>query len=142
MWTAEGFLDQECDGRKMEELGREFVRELHSRSLFHQSSKDASRFVMHSLINDLARWAAGEIYFRMEDTLKGENQKSFSKNLRHFSYILGESDGEKRLKSICDGEHLRTFLPVKLSDYGGGFRARSRGYLAWSVLPMLLNLHR
>ncbi|GAY60946.1 hypothetical protein CUMW_206010, partial [Citrus unshiu] len=25
---------------------------------------------MHSLINDLARWAAGEIYFRMEDTLK------------------------------------------------------------------------
>ncbi|KAL9431958.1 hypothetical protein AB3S75_027045 [Citrus x aurantiifolia] len=58
LWTAEGFLDQEYNGRKMEDLGREFVRELHSRSLFQQSSKDASRFVMHDLINDLARWAA------------------------------------------------------------------------------------
>ncbi|KDO41168.1 hypothetical protein CISIN_1g045303mg [Citrus sinensis] len=132
LWTAEGFLDQEYSGRKMEDLGREFVRELHSRSLFQQSSKGASRFVMHDLINDLARWAAGELYFRMEDTLAGENRQKFSQSLRHFSYSCGECDGEKRLKSVSDVERLRTFLPVNLSDY-------RHNYLAWSVLKMLLN---
>ncbi|KAH9670464.1 putative disease resistance protein [Citrus sinensis] len=134
LWTAEGFLDQEYNGRKMEDLGREFVWELHSRSLFQQSSKDASRFVMHDLINDLARWAAGELYFRMEDALAGENGQEFSQSLRHFSYIRGGYDGKNRLESICGVKHLRTFLPMKLK-YGGTF-------LAWSVLQMLLNLPR
>ncbi|KAK9192523.1 hypothetical protein WN944_003216 [Citrus x changshan-huyou] len=135
LWTAEGFLDQEYNGSKMEDLGREFVRELHSRSLFQLSSKDTSRFVMHDLINDLARWAAGELYFRMKDTLAGENRQKFSQSLRHFSYIHGEYDGEKRLKSVSDVEHLRTFLSVNLSDY-------RHNYLAWSVLQRLLNLPR
>ncbi|KAL9429691.1 hypothetical protein AB3S75_031501 [Citrus x aurantiifolia] len=135
LWTAEGFLDQEYSGRKMEDLGREFVRELHSRSLFQQSSKGASRFVMHDLINDLARWAAGEQYFRMEDTLAGENRQTFSQSLRHFSYIRGQYDGDTRLEFICDVQHLRTFLPMKLSVFG-------ENYLAWSVLQMLLNLPR
>ncbi|GAY33672.1 hypothetical protein CUMW_275980, partial [Citrus unshiu] len=135
LWAAEGFLDQEYNGRKMEDLGREFVRELHSRSLFQQSSEDAPRFVMHDLINDLAGWAAGEQYFRMEDTLVGENRQKFSQSLRHFSYICGQYDGDTRLEFICDVQHLRTFLPVNLSDYGGN-------YLAWSVLQMLSNLPR
>ncbi|XP_052299785.1 putative disease resistance RPP13-like protein 1 isoform X4 [Citrus sinensis] len=135
LWTAEGFLDQEYNGRKMEGLGREFVRELHSRSLFQQSSKDASRFVMHDLINDLAWWAAGEMCFRMDDSLEGENGQKFCQSLRHFSYICGESDGEKRLQSVCDVEHLRTFLPVNLSNY-------RINYLAWRVLQMLMNLPR
>ncbi|KAH9734021.1 putative disease resistance protein [Citrus sinensis] len=132
LWTAEGFLDQEYSGRKMEDLGREFVQELHSRSLFQLSSKDTSRFVMHDLINDLARWAAGEQYFRMEDTLAGENRQKFSQSLRHFSYIRGQYDGDTRLEFICDVQHLRTFLPMKLSDFGDN-------YLAWSALQMLLN---
>ncbi|GAY32627.1 hypothetical protein CUMW_274030 [Citrus unshiu] len=135
LWTAEGFLDQEYNGRKMEDLGRAFFRELHSRSLFQQSSNHASRFVMHDLINDLARWAAGEQYFRMEDTLAGENRQKFSQSLRHFSYIHGEYDGDTRLEFICDVQHLRTFLPMKLSVFG-------ENYLAWSVLQMLLNLPR
>ncbi|KAH9734078.1 putative disease resistance RPP13-like protein 1 [Citrus sinensis] len=135
LWAAEGFLHQENSGRKMEDLGRKFVRELHSRSLFQQSSKDASRFVMHDLINDLARWAAGEQYFRMEDTLAGENRQKFSQSLHHFSYIRGRYDGDTRLEFICDVQHLRTFLPVKLSDF-------DKNYLAWSVLQRLLNLPR
>ena len=85
LWAAEGFLHQENSKRKMEDLGREFVEELHSRSLFHQSTYDASRFVMHDLINDLTRWAAGETCFRMEDTPEGERRQKFSKGLHHFS---------------------------------------------------------
>ncbi|GAY33671.1 hypothetical protein CUMW_275970 [Citrus unshiu] len=97
--------------------------------------QNAPRFVMHDLINDLAGWAAGEQYFRMEDTLVGENRQKFSQSLRHFSYICGQYDGDTRLEFICDVQHLRTFLPVNLSDYGGN-------YLAWSVLQMLSNLPR
>ncbi|KAK9192534.1 hypothetical protein WN944_003227 [Citrus x changshan-huyou] len=132
LWTAEGFLDQEYNGRKMEDLGRAFFRELHSRSLFQQSSNHPSRFVMHDLINDLARWAAGEQYFRMEDTLAGENRQKFSQSLRHFSYIRGRYDGDTRLEFIYDVQHLRTFLPMKLSVFG-------ENYLPRSVLQMLLN---
>ncbi|GAY65925.1 hypothetical protein CUMW_244790 [Citrus unshiu] len=134
LWAAEGFLHQENSKRKMEDLGREFVEELHSRSLFYQSTYDASRFAMHDLINDLARWAAGETCFRMEDTPEGENRQKFSKGLRHFSYIQGAYDGDNRLGSICNVRQLRTFLPINLSDF------RPRRYLAWSVLQWLLNL--
>ncbi|KDO39680.1 hypothetical protein CISIN_1g039689mg [Citrus sinensis] len=81
LWAAEGFLHQENSKRKMEDLGREFVEELHSRSLFHQSTYDASRFVMHDLINDLTRWAAGETCFRMEDTPEGERRQNVLQRL-------------------------------------------------------------
>ncbi|GAY44596.1 hypothetical protein CUMW_083110 [Citrus unshiu] len=135
LWIAEGFLHQANSRRKLEDLGRDFVRELYSRSLFQQSSKDASLFVMHDLINDLAQWAAGGRCFRMDDKFEGENRQKFSQNLRHFSYIRGKYDGKNKLESICDVKHLRTFLPMKLSNYEGN-------YLAWSVLQMLLNLPR
>ncbi|KDO37314.1 hypothetical protein CISIN_1g044195mg, partial [Citrus sinensis] len=135
LWAAEGFLHQENSGRKMEDLGREFVQELLSRSFFQRSSKNASRFLMHDLINDLARWAAGGICFRLEYTLESENRQMFSQSLRHFSYIRGECDGGTRFDFIRGVQQLRTFLPMKLSDYGGD-------YLAWSVLQLLLDLPR
>ncbi|KAH9750262.1 putative disease resistance RPP13-like protein 1 [Citrus sinensis] len=100
-----------------------------------QSSNSISRFVMHDLISDLAQWAAGEIYFTMEYTLEVNKQQGFSKNLRHLSYIPGYGDGVKRFEDLYDIQHLRTFLPVKLSN-------RSRGYLAHSILPKLFKLQR
>ena len=90
---------------------------------------------MHDLISDLAQWAAGEIYFTMEYTLEVNKQQGFSKNLRHLSYIPGYGDGVKRFEDLYDIQHLRTFLPVKLSN-------RSRGYLAHSILPKLFKLQR
>ncbi|GAY68979.1 hypothetical protein CUMW_268420 [Citrus unshiu] len=75
-----------------------------------QSSNNKSRFVMHDLVNDLAQWAAGDIYFTMEYTSEVNKQQSFSKNLRHLSYILGKYDGVKRFEGLYDIQHLRTFL--------------------------------
>ncbi|KAK9213904.1 hypothetical protein WN944_005890 [Citrus x changshan-huyou] len=131
LWCASGFLDHKGSGNSCDDFGRKIFKELHSRSFFQQSSNDASRFVMHDLISDLAQWAAGEIYFTMEVN----KQQSFSKNLRHLSCICGQYDGVKRFEDLYDIQHLRTFLPVMSIN-------SSRGYLARSILPKLFKLQR
>ncbi|KDO40973.1 hypothetical protein CISIN_1g042037mg, partial [Citrus sinensis] len=135
LWCALGFLDHKESGNPNEDLGRKFFQELRSRSFFQQSSNNKSRFVMHDLVNDLAHWAAGEIYFTMEYTSEVNKQQSFSKNFRHLSYIRGYCDGVQRFEDLHDIHHLRTFLPVTLSN-------SSRGYLAHSILPILFRLQR
>ncbi|KAK9217174.1 hypothetical protein WN943_005799 [Citrus x changshan-huyou] len=135
LWCASGFLDHKESGNPNEDLGRKFFQELRSRSFFQQSATDASRFVMHDLINDLARWAAGETYFTLEYTAEVNKQPCFSRNLRHLSYIPEYFDGGKRFGDLYDIQHLRTFLPVMLTD-------RLPGFLAPSILPQLLKLRR
>ncbi|XP_024040896.1 putative disease resistance RPP13-like protein 1 [Citrus clementina] len=133
LWCASGFLDHGESGNPSEDLGRKFFQELRARSFFQQSSSSRSRFVMHDLVNDLAQWAAGEMYFRMEYISEVNKQQSFSRNLRHLSYICGEYDGVKRFEKLYDIQHLRTFLPLMLSN-------SSRGFLAYSILPKLFKL--
>ncbi|XP_024040654.1 putative disease resistance RPP13-like protein 1 [Citrus clementina] len=135
LWSAVGFLDHGESGNPSEDLGRKFFQELRARSFFQQSSNSISRFVMHDLVNDLAEWAAGEMYFRMEDISEVDKQQSFPRNLRHLSYIRGGYDGVKRFEELYDIQHLRTFLPVMLTN-------SSRGYLAHSILPKLFKLRR
>ncbi|KAJ4724579.1 NB-ARC domain-containing disease resistance protein [Melia azedarach] len=134
LWMAEGLLGPDSNKQKMEESGLLYFQELQSRSFFQPSSMDMSRFVMHDLINDLAEWAAGKIYRRMEDTLETNTQQEFSKNLRHLSYIIGKYDGIKRFEAISDAEHLRTFLPIAMRD--------TTNYLSPSVVQMLPKLQR
>ncbi|KAH9684698.1 putative disease resistance RPP13-like protein 1 [Citrus sinensis] len=135
LWSAVGFLDHGESGNPSEDLGRKFFQELRGRSFFQQSSNSISRFVMHDLINDLARWAAGETYFTLEYTSEVNMQQCFSRNLRHLSYIRGDYDGVKRFEDLYDIQHLRTLLPVtSLSSWPG--------YLACSILPRLFKLQR
>ncbi|KAJ4723704.1 NB-ARC domain-containing disease resistance protein [Melia azedarach] len=133
LWMAEGFLHQENSELQMKNLGHKFFDELHSRSFFQQSSSDASRYVMHDLINDLAQWAAGEIYFRMEDMLECKKQQEFSVNLRHLSYIRGRYDGMKRFEIFNNVKHLRTFLPIVLPDTWS-----REGYLAYNFFRCVI----
>ncbi|XP_024039047.1 putative disease resistance RPP13-like protein 1 isoform X1 [Citrus clementina] len=133
LWSAVGFLDHGESGNPGEDLGRKFFQELRGRSFFQQSSNSISRFVMHDLINDLARWAAGETYFTLEYTSEVNQQQRFSRNLRHLSYICGEYDGVERFEKLYDIQHLRTFLPLMLLN-------SRHGYLAHSILPRLFKL--
>ncbi|KAH9684670.1 putative disease resistance RPP13-like protein 1 [Citrus sinensis] len=135
LWCASGFLDHGESGNPSEDLGRKFFQELRARSFFQQSSNSISRFVMHDLVNDLAQWAAGEMYFRMEYISEVNKQQSFSRNLRHLSYIRGDFDGVKRFEDLCDIQHLRTLLPVTLLSSWPGF-------LAPSILTELFKLQR
>ncbi|KAH9734070.1 hypothetical protein KPL71_017256 [Citrus sinensis] len=125
LWAAEGFLHQENSKRKMEDLGREFVEELHSRSLFHQSTYDASRFVMHDLINDLTRWAAGETCFRMEDTPEGKDGGSGLRELKSLVHLQGtlEISRLENVKGVGDASEVQLNSKVNLKAL----------YLQWGV---------
>ncbi|GAY65124.1 hypothetical protein CUMW_238850 [Citrus unshiu] len=100
LWMAEGLLQHKTDEMEMEELGRKSFQVLHSRSFFQRSKIDASRFLMHDLIHDLACWASGEICSSMESAWDRKNQRRFSRNLRHLSYLSSRFDGIKRFEGI------------------------------------------
>ncbi|KAJ6945236.1 hypothetical protein NC651_000320 [Populus alba x Populus x berolinensis] len=56
--------------------------------------------VMHDLVNDLARWAAGETYFGPEDEPEAHLQPEIYKRSRHSSYTRDDYDGIKNLKRL------------------------------------------
>ncbi|XP_059441791.1 putative disease resistance RPP13-like protein 1 [Corylus avellana] len=118
LWMAEGLIQPLEEGKQMEDLGIEYFCNLLSRSFFQQSFKDKSRFLMHDLINDLAQWVAGDICFKMEDSVGGNNGRHPSKKARHSSYLTSYYDGRQKFEVFNDLTCLRTFLPFMLSNKG------------------------
>ncbi|KAK9938718.1 hypothetical protein M0R45_015440 [Rubus argutus] len=117
LWMAEGLIQQQPEENKqMEDLGSECFQELVSRSLFQKSSKGNSRYIMHDLVTDLARWAAGKTCSRLEDMWNDDSQVKCLPNARHSSYIIGNYDGVKKFEVYSEVLRLRTFLPLSLSD--------------------------
>nr|XP_028943830.1 putative disease resistance RPP13-like protein 1 [Malus domestica] len=137
LWMAEGLIQQNPDDNKqIEDLGRDYFRELLARSLFQESSKNNSRYVMHDLVNDLAQWAAGEICFRLEDKQGDNLQSTCFRRARHSSFIAGQFDGVMRFEDFPKVERLRTFLPLSLSDSRGWAKYLPRK-VTFELLPQL-----
>ncbi|XP_050281702.1 putative disease resistance RPP13-like protein 1 [Quercus robur] len=113
LWMAEGLVQESEKHKPMEDLGVEYFRDLYKRSLFQQSSRNKSLFVMHDLINDLARWAAGQLCYWLEDKLGGK----ISTKVRHFSYAHCKHDGITKFKGLTKDMRLRTFLPLPTNDW-------------------------
>ncbi|KAM5551919.1 putative disease resistance RPP13-like protein 1 [Rosa sericea] len=130
LWMAEGFLEQPKGTKVMEDIGDEYFGELLSRSLFQKAGKNSLCFVMHDLVGDLARWAAGDTFCRLEDKLHGR----CSPNTRHLSYISAKFDGEKRFETFSEAKGLRTFLPLPVS---GGYENYLTRYATSDLLPQL-----
>ncbi|XP_050112812.1 putative disease resistance RPP13-like protein 1 isoform X1 [Malus sylvestris] len=108
LWMAEGLIQQRVEDKKqLEEVGCDYFQELLSRSLFQKGSKSNDKYVMHDLVGDLARWAAGEICFLLEDKGNGDLHPA----ARHMSYVSGTYDGVKKFEAISRVKHLRTFMP-------------------------------
>ncbi|XP_059455571.1 putative disease resistance protein At3g14460 [Corylus avellana] len=137
LWMAEGLLQPRDERKQMEDLGSEYFHNLLSRSFFQQSFKDESRFLMHDLINDLAQWVAGDICFKMEDRIGGNNGRKPSTKARHSSYLGGEFDGIQKFEIFNDLTCLRTFLPLML-PYPGNCYLTSNVPL--ELLPKLQRL--
>jgi hypothetical protein len=110
LWMAEGFLE-ETRNKTMEEIGHEYFLALASRSLFEQSSDEKSLFVMHDLVNDLAKFVSGQFTFR----LGVDHSQEIVEKTRHFSYVKSRFDNFKKFESLCETTRLHTFLPLKLS---------------------------
>lgn len=56
LWMAEGLIPQSKNNKQMEDIGDKYFYDLLSRSNFQLSSNsNSSKYVMHNLINDLAK---------------------------------------------------------------------------------------
>ncbi|KAJ4844141.1 hypothetical protein Tsubulata_020591, partial [Turnera subulata] len=111
LWMAEGFIAQTDKRRDLEEIGNEYFEELARRSFYiFQRPYYGGRgcFVMHDLVNDLAKSIAGDFFYNMEDVDKREP----SRRTRHLFYIhsRGSNPWERQLKSLWEARILRTLI--------------------------------
>jgi len=105
LWITENFLQH---GKTPEETGQQYFNELLSRSFFQRSGDAEEVFVMHDLLNDLAKYVAGDIYFRCELGQTNEIQKVS----RHFLFEIGHVIRFHGFGTLCKTQRLRTFLPT------------------------------
>ncbi|CAI0461775.1 unnamed protein product [Linum tenue] len=110
LWMAEGFIEQQSRGNKlMEELGDEYFNDLVSRSFFQRSSVDPTGYVMHDLINDLAKYVSSEFCFRLDC----EDSCKINGRIRHLSYAITECNLAQKLRlRVLSLSHLRTLTEL------------------------------
>ncbi|XP_044499011.1 putative disease resistance RPP13-like protein 1 isoform X1 [Mangifera indica] len=105
LWIAEGIVQP---SEKQLDEASECFHKLCLWSLFQQLSSDSSKYVMHDLVHDLARWAFEGIGFRSEQNIVGPS-KNFEK-VRHFTYKLDRCTKINKFKALEKAKSLRTFL--------------------------------
>jgi Leucine-rich repeat (LRR) protein len=130
LWMAEGFL-KETRNRRMEEVGEDYFLALASRSLLEQSSDNKSGFVMHDLVNDLAKFVSGQFTNRLEV----DHAHEIVNKTRHFSYFRRGHDNFKKFESLYEATRLHTFLPLELSPDHSYFFLTKR--VPFDLLPKL-----
>jgi len=103
LWMTENLLH--CPS---EQVCQQYFNDLLSRSFFQQSGKKEEVFVMHDLLNDLAKYVGGGIYFRWEVGQKEKVQKV----TRHYSVQLEHNQCFDGFEIPCNTERLRTFMSI------------------------------
>ena len=131
LWIAEGFVQQPKAEERIEVVGNGYFTDLLSRSLFQQSGGNESRFIMHELINGLAKFVSGEFSFSLED----ENQQKISRKTRHMSYFRGKYDASRKFRLLYETKRLRTFLPLNLPPHND--RCYLSTQIIFDLVPML-----
>ncbi|KAL2335056.1 hypothetical protein Fmac_016269 [Flemingia macrophylla] len=120
LWMAENFLQCPQQSKGPEEVGEQYFYDLLSRSFFQRSSK--SLFVMHDLLNDLAKYVSGDVCFRFGV----DKAKSIRNTTRHFSVVISgdlrDFDGFGR--SYDFPKRLHTFIPMQ----------GARAYVSWQCM--------
>ncbi|KAL2588309.1 hypothetical protein AAZV13_13G161900 [Glycine max] len=89
LWMAEKFLQCSQQGKRPEEVGEQYFNDLLSRCFFQQSSNTKrTHFVMHDLLNDLARFICGDICFRLDgDQTKDTGVRKVPAHLGKLKYL-------------------------------------------------------
>ncbi|CAN0917048.1 Putative disease resistance RPP13-like protein 1 [Linum grandiflorum] len=113
LWMAEGFIVQPRGNKQMEELGDDYFHDLVSRSFFQRSSSDPFCYVMHDLINDLAKHVSGDFCLRLEC----DYSCKIDGRTRHLSYARTECDLSQKLESLREAKLLRTFWLLEWSYF-------------------------
>ncbi|CAA3027944.1 disease resistance RPP13 1, partial [Olea europaea subsp. europaea] len=117
LWIAKGFL--KVSQREMStQLGNKYCDELFARSFFQKSSASSSYYVMHDLLNDLAKFVAGDKCLRMDDELKEKVPSYIFENVRHLSFIRHDYEIYQRFNFVKEIGSLKTFLPLPIHNHG------------------------
>ncbi|RZB81687.1 putative disease resistance RPP13-like protein 1 [Glycine soja] len=106
LWVAENFVQFSQESTPQEEIGEQYFDDLLSMSFFQRSSGE-NCFVMHDLLNDLAKYVYGDICFRLEV----DKPESISK-VRHFSFVPEYDQYFDLHGSLYHAKMLRTFMPM------------------------------
>uniref|UniRef100_A0A0D9WS63 NB-ARC domain-containing protein n=1 Tax=Leersia perrieri TaxID=77586 RepID=A0A0D9WS63_9ORYZ len=106
MWISQGFVQKE-DGSdndmNIEDIANGYFNDLVQRSFFERTLLNLpTEYVMHDLMNDLARNVSKDEYARIES----EKQKVIPPNIRHLSISANLLDGMNK----AEMKNLRTLL--------------------------------
>lgn len=107
LWMAVDLLYQPGSNQTWEDIGNNYLDDLVARS-FLQSLDYKKRFTMHDLMNDLAKTAAGEFCFRLED----DSLVQIPERVRHLSFCGKQWDSSVASTFTHGAGYLRTFLPL------------------------------
>ncbi|KAG2396480.1 putative disease resistance RPP13-like protein [Vigna angularis] len=108
LWMAENFLENPLQKKSPKEVGEEYCNDLLSWSFFQQARvNDKKCFMMHDLLNDLAKYVCEDICIR----LGVDEPKGIPKTTRHCSFLDTSFDG---FGSSIDTKKLHTFTPSNL----------------------------
>ncbi|XP_035837535.1 putative disease resistance RPP13-like protein 1 [Helianthus annuus] len=133
LWMAEGFLQQSTPSDSNKEcLGHEYFDELLSRSFFQHAPNNESLFVMHDLMNDLAKSVAGEFFLRLENI----NMEEALEKYRHMSFVCEGYVAYKKFEAFKRAKSLRTFMAVSARVVGQRYFYLSNKILV-DLLPEL-----
>ncbi|XP_024006082.1 putative disease resistance protein At3g14460 [Eutrema salsugineum] len=105
LWMAVDLLYQPGSYEELEDIGNKYLDDLVARS-FLQSLGYKDKFTMHDLMNDLAKTAAGDFCFRLED----DNMGQIPERVRHLSFCGKQWDSSVASTFTRGAEYLRTFL--------------------------------
>ncbi|KAF8041012.1 hypothetical protein BT93_B3052 [Corymbia citriodora subsp. variegata] len=108
-WIAEGLVKKN-EGMDRCKTGLNYFNELVSRSLFQKSSSSESRFLMHDLVNDLAKLVASETHFSSEENKRDQNNPSLA---RHASFISNHCVVLKKFEIYHGMKRLRSFISLE-----------------------------
>ncbi|XP_027925354.1 putative disease resistance RPP13-like protein 1 [Vigna unguiculata] len=93
--------------KKVREIGEQYFHDQLTRSFFLESSFEM-RFVMHDLLNDLAKYVCADFCFR----LKFDKGSCIPNTTRHFSFSFGDVEYFDGLGNLTDAKRLRSFHSI------------------------------
>ncbi|XP_058721431.1 putative disease resistance RPP13-like protein 1 [Vicia villosa] len=113
MWMANGLLSSYKSGKSKEELGSELFNFLVSISFFQRSLDFDGGFIMHDLVNDLAKLVSREFCIQVEN----DKLQDITERTRHIWCSLELTDGDRTLKEIYRAKGLHSMLVKPLQAF-------------------------
>ena len=107
--TRSFFLQLSSEMRQIKnvgEIGEQYFHDLLTRSFFLESSFEM-RFVMHDLLNDLAKYVCADFCFRFKF-----DKGNIPDTTRHFSFSFDDVEYFDDLGSLIDAKRLRSFHSI------------------------------